>query len=267
MRRSSIRPRGAAALLAALAAAVAPSLPAAAQSIGIDWGNQEAGAPGGTVGALAPSTTAGVVAQSNWNSFVVASQSTPQSLVNNSGAATGAAVTWSSNNTWANGISQTPGNFQMMAGYLDTSDSSVTTVSVTGIPFAAYDVYVYADGDATGGRAGLYNIGGADNGSGGFTGGITQTIRDEGTFSGSFVQAVAGNSFTGNYVVFSGLSGASLTLRARADVGGTRGPLNGIQIVAASTTAVPEAGTLAFAAVPALLGAVAVSRRRRRRAG
>ena len=45
----------------------------------------------------------------------------------------------------------------LMKGYLDTNDTSSTTVSIADLPpqWLEYDVYVYFDGDSNAGRAAL----------------------------------------------------------------------------------------------------------------
>ena len=113
-----------------------------------------------------------------------------------------------------------------MRGYLDTTDTSVTTVTVAGLPNAAYDVYVYADGDnGTSARTGAYRISGA---------GITATtinLTDAANtnFNATFTQAT--NS-TGNYVKFSIVaSGFTLTATPGAATGNKRAPVNAVQIV------------------------------------
>ena len=116
-----------------------------------------------------------------------------------------------------------------MKGYLDTSNTSVTTVTVAGLPSGAYDVYVYADGDNREyTRTAVYRISGT---------GITATtvnLTDLANthFSGTFAQA-AGTS--GNYVKFS-INADGFTLTATPDTGSNatlRAPVNAIQIVRA----------------------------------
>ena len=114
-----------------------------------------------------------------------------------------------------------------MKGYLDTSTTSVTTVTVSGLPSAAYDVYVYADGDNREfARTAAYQISGV-----GITATtVTRPIPLGANFDTAFVQAA--NSI-GNYMRFS-ITGSGFTLTATPGVGGNatrRAPINGIQIV------------------------------------
>jgi hypothetical protein len=179
--------------------------------------------------AMSAAESAGVVAKANWNNATGATRSTPLALVGETGAASGASVTWTSNNVWSTPITDQAGNRRVMKGYLDTSSSSVTTVTVAGLAAGTYDVYVYADGDngaAT--RTGGYGISGA---------GITTTtinLTDPGgtNFNATFTPA---NNSNGNYVKFTVTptgGGFSLTASPGTASDGTRrAPLNAIQIV------------------------------------
>lgn len=171
--------------------------------------------------AMQPSEVAGVVPAANWNNAPDAS-GTLLNLMDNLGGATGISVQWNSNNVWGIGLSDAPGNVRMMNGYLDSTDTSTTSVTVSGIPpwlvQNGYDVYVYTDGGGIE-RTGDYTIG-------------NQTIqaRDHTNFNGTFTEAMFS---VGNYVVFPELYQSSFTMSARANPnGGFRAPVNAIQIVA-----------------------------------
>jgi hypothetical protein len=195
----------------------APPPPAA--PIGIDFS--------GNATAMAPGETAGVFAQANWNAAAGAVRSSPLALADAAGAATGASVTWSANGTWATPISDTPGNLRLMRGYLDTSSTSVTTVTVSGLRSGAYDVYVYADGDNREyTRSAIYRLtapGGA---------GVDVTLTDPANtnFQGAFAEAQGG---AGNYVRFT-IAADGFTVAAMPSTGSNttrRAPINAIQIV------------------------------------
>ena len=119
---------------------VATGPPAAEGAIGINF----VGNDGASMGAA---ESAGVVAKANWNNATGASRSTPLALTNETGAVTGATVTWSSDNLWSTPVADQAGSRRMMKGYLDNGSSGAITVTVAGLPAGAYDVYVYADGD------------------------------------------------------------------------------------------------------------------------
>lgn len=199
-----------------------------ARSIGIDF------AGNGTT-AMSATENAGVVIADGWNNAAGATRSTPLALVDDAGAATGATVVWTADNVWNTPIADQAGNNRMMRGYLDTATGGSTTVTVAGLPTAAYDVYVYFDGDnGSGSRTGAYRISGA-----GIT---TTTINGTDTantnFTSAFTQA---NNSAGNFVKFT-ITAGGFTLTATpgaASDGKPRAPVNGIQIVSAGASEPP----------------------------
>jgi len=181
---------------------------------------------------------AGVVPQINWNNLN-GNTGGPSALIDSDGAATSASVTWSgSPNSWTTGNGSSTADHIMMNGYLDTSGSSTTSVSVSDVPFSEYDVYLYFDGDASG-RSGAYTVNGntkvgTDNGN------------PSGNFTGTFLEDVGGGA-GGNYLLFSGLSDAMLDISATpgGGFGDFRAPVNGFQIVN-TATAIPEPTSIAI---------------------
>jgi hypothetical protein len=262
---------------AALVVLVAVCSAAHAQSIGIDW---YGGNGTGDQTQMAPGDVAGVVPAGNWNSFLGTSGTQPLNL--STGAASGASITWGgSPNDWDQNINETlSANHKMMLGYLDTNDTSITTLTVSGLPASftgpGYSVYLYYDGDnGTQARAGRYAINGisqwgqdaaSTNFGGTFIQGQTATDPAPG-MSGAQLDNQAAAVATvpvGNYMVFSGLTGSSFTLDVQASVsaGGTnRASLNGMQIVA-----VPEPSTVVLLVLGALGGVGIVARRCLRKA-
>jgi hypothetical protein len=125
----------------------------------------------------------------------------------------------------------------MMKGYLDTTDTSATTVTVSGLPpgytSGGYDVYLYADGgnNSASGKQGQYTIGGTT---------IALTDRPAADFNGTFKLA---NNGTGNGIVFTKRTDPSFTLTAKANPQekGGRAPLNGLQLVGNVAGAPPMA--------------------------
>ena len=176
---------------------------------------------------------AGVVAQSNWNNASGATRSTALALRDETGATTGASITWAANNTWMLPTTDQAGNARMMKGYLDTTSTSTTRITVAGLSARAYDVYVYADGANTGySRTAAYTISGA----GTTTTTIKLTDAANTNFSTTFMRA---NNTNGNYVKFS-INASGFTLTAVPVSGSNanlRAPVNGIQIVPTVTAA------------------------------
>jgi beta-glucanase (GH16 family) len=218
-------------------------------SLGLTVTAPPAGAPAGTISvnfvgsgtAMATTESAGVMAATSWNNATGAAQSTPLSLVNQVGAATGATLTWTSSSTASLPVTDQPGSRRMMRGYLNTTSRSVTTVTVAGLPVAAYDVYLYADGDnGTDARTASYAI----SGSGITTQSITLIDASNANFNSTFTQA---QNSSGNYVKFS-VNAGGFTITATPIAGGTkRAPVNGLQIVPTA----PAALDFAIAATPA----------------
>jgi hypothetical protein len=178
---------------------------------------------------MASTETAGVVAKSNWNQASGANNSSPLALVDETGAATTATITWTADNVWQQSITDSPGNVRMMKGYLDNGNQDTTTVTVTGLSPDpnGYAIYVYADGSTSGTNTGTYRISGT---------GITSTslnLTYTSNFTGSFTQATA-SSPNGNYLILtiSNVSGFTLSaIPSAASSGYKRAPLNGMQIV------------------------------------
>ncbi|MEN3338149.1 MAG: hypothetical protein V7647_1825 [Acidobacteriota bacterium] len=212
---------------------------AAPATVTIGSGSAAVGAIGinfvGTATAMGTAETAGVVSQSHWNNAAGAAHSTPLPLVDAAGSATGGSVTWSGASVWATPISDVAGNSRLMKGYLDTTSTSATTVTVSGLQARAYDVYVYGDGDNHSyTRSAAYTISGA-----GITSSTTiMTDVASANFASTFTRA---SNSAGNYVKFTiAASGFTITATPTApDTGTRRAPVNGIQIVPATAVARP----------------------------
>lgn len=193
------------------------------------------------------SGAAGLFGTANWNNVDGASGSA-SALIDDLGAVTPVVVEWASNNTWAstgrseeNNTAAPGGDRNLMTGFLDTSDVSVTTVTISGLgsEFTAngYEVILYVNGGVIG-RGGSHTIGAE-----------TQDIVDSAPFDGTYVLGE-------NYLVFEGLMGDSFTISSTPTTPELfRAPLNGIEI-----NAIPEPATLMLLG----LGGVAMLRRKRK---
>lgn len=209
--------------------------PSAQTAISVNF--QGGGANNGTPSLMTAGECAGWVILSNWNNAGSSSTSGSQgALIQNDGLTTTASVTWSCNNLWSTAISDAPGDYRMMKGYLDSAGTSVSTVSISGLPanYSAngYSVYVYFDGDNSADRTAYYTIGNTT---------ITATDAAGVNYAGKYVLA---NNSAGNCVVFNNLSGGGFTLSATgnaADGTSARAPINGIQVVALMAAAVTNA--------------------------
>ena len=183
----------------------------------------------------------GFLARSNWNNAVSEDPTHSRkegwvqlnTLIDDTGADTGAKISWTSNLAFVVPIADSPGDFRMMRGYLDTSNTTSTNVSVYDLPESfttnGYDVYVYFDGDnGMESRTAHYRNGPTI---------VSGTDAAGVNFSGDFAQAIGGSA--GNYVVIPGLIEDRFTVEAIPDttpVGTKRAPVNSIQIVAHGAT-------------------------------
>jgi hypothetical protein len=182
---------------------------------------------------MAAGDRAGVVPQTHWNNAAGARSSTPLALVDNTGTLRTATVSWTASGVWMTSIVDQPGNPRLMKGYLDNSNTSVTRVTVAGLPTADYEVYVYCDGDNKAyKRTATHKI----SGTGITTTSVTATDPPNTNFSGTFIRAVAGSS--GNYVKFR-IKANGFTITATPGTStdtNLRAPVNAIQIVNANVT-------------------------------
>jgi Bacterial TSP3 repeat len=115
---------------------------------------------------LGPAENAGSArtSQVNWNysdnsvNGTTANVASPSLgvLVNDTGTATGIAVTWASANTWNTNNGITTPHSKLFNGYIDNSGTVAAKVDFTGIPYASYSVVVYFGSDGNG-RTGKMN--------------------------------------------------------------------------------------------------------------
>lgn len=192
-----------------------------AASIGINFGAGRANA------ALVTTDLAGAVAQGNWNNAEGASGML--ALVDSSGAASGASISWATDEQWSIGGPGADANGTLLNGWVSENGGDPSALDITGIPYAVYDLYVYMNHDRAtedteiNGPFGTFLLHENDTD---ITAAVT-LVQQTATAQGDISQL-------GNYAVFSGLSGADLNLTL--GVGGfagsnTRAPINGLQIV------------------------------------
>ena len=193
-------------------------------SISLDFGNYQ-------VTSMDVTETAGVIPRPNWND-AYGNTGFLANLLNQDGVVTTAAASWTSAGIYYTNIGDTAGDFRMMKGYQDSSNTVPVQVKVSGIPFESYDVYVYFDGaNGTASREANYRLQAAcAAGSAPIITGLDAAGVD---FSGAYTQASGGSA--GNYIVFPHCTGDSFILLAVH--GGSsdsqyRAPVNGIQIIA-----------------------------------
>jgi hypothetical protein len=239
----------AAALIAGFVVLVAAGISSHAAGIGINFtGGGNASSP---AISLLPTDVAGVVPQSNFNN-ISGGSGAALALVNNSGAATPATLTFTSSGTYSSigepGIAPAGGDEKLNTGFVYGNGS----FTVAAVPFARYDVYVYMLNDAPG-RIETTSLTAGGPAQTFF--GAAATPNDAGhvdqnaATSYVYTQTVSTNSAAatpnGDYVLFAGLTAPSFTF---TDTAPGNGYLNGFQVV----ENLPEPGALGVCAVTGL---------------
>lgn len=256
--------------LSAFAAAMFVGAGLSAQEISVNL------TPGGTAFGTTPTTLtsselAGApgVRTDNWNNITSADFG-GVSLMDNSGSTVSGltlTVTGPNPNTRNNVGSASQNDYTVFNTVID--DSGTASISLSGIPYASYDLYFYIFPDVASSspRGGHITIGSTTYYvNGGYTsGGNAISIPD--TSGNGYVLSTATTlvdsaAAPGNYVEFTGLSGSSMTASLIADNFGDGVPrlkVGGFQIVA-----VPEPSAFAVAGM-GMLGLVGMLNRRPRK--
>jgi hypothetical protein len=217
--------------------------------IGLNFGTDQ---PAST---LAATDVAGAedAAQANWNNLAGQAGSTNSIVAQVDGTTpetTTTSVVWASNNTWAStGIGEennefTGANRTLMTAYLDTTDNSTTTVTITNLPAAltgeGYDVYVYTLGGVPN-KGGAYRILDAASGATLQDYVRVQPPADPTAHVEAPTADPSSTNNIGTYVVFTGLSASAITVEATTANGqgfgssAFRAPINAIQLVSPSS--------------------------------
>lgn len=189
--------------------------------------------PDATDDAVPVCDMAGVVPQRSWNNLTTGGTG---SGVNLGGTVT---ASWSTPGGGTHGfgaLGTAPADYALVQGYLDTGDTSTTTLTVSGLKFPLFDVIVYSVGDnGSATRVGKYTLSGPAIST------ISKFVRDDGgasDFDGIYTEADStsggAGAPSGNYCRFRNVRGSSFTIAAKGDYASDahpRAPLNAIQIV------------------------------------
>ncbi|TWT36594.1 PEP-CTERM motif protein [Posidoniimonas corsicana] len=223
-----------------------------AQSVGVNFGADDAGTTGAA--ALSAVETAGVVPQANWNNAEGGSGAITDA-VDSSGAATTLDVEWASEESWSGaGAAPVVPDGVLMNGWISENgaDSEPSTISISEIPYDKYNLILYVGHDRGDEDTSFTETGGA------FTDFLTLESIDATSIVGDpfvFTEITASGGI-GTHFVTRGLTQSSLGIEF-AVANGERAPVTGFQIVA-----IPEPGALCLA----ILGGLGVfaSRSKRR---
>ncbi|TWT72841.1 PEP-CTERM motif protein [Posidoniimonas polymericola] len=199
-----------------------------AQSIGVTFGADDAGSTGGN-SALAPAEVAGVIPQANWNN-AEGTTATITDAVDSAGAASTLDVTWVAEESWS-GVGGTPAtpNGKLLNGWIseNLTDAAPSTVTISQIPYAQYDMIFYLAHDR--GGAGENTIFGE-------AGGAFADFNARENVTGTTVaadpfqfDAVPFSGGTGNFFVATGLTNSSLSIEFGS--ANDRAPFSGFQVV------------------------------------
>src|ERR1700744_67137 len=188
---------------------------------------------------------AGIVLSPNWNDtyLIDGNSGAPENnLMDNTGTATSLSASFTDNSQFGYAIQfSDPGldadssnNKRLLNGYLNNGGGGSVTISLAGIPYLQYDLYVYFSSD-TAGRTGTVGVGGTT---------YDFTTMGPSEISGANALFTQTTDTTGvnpgaDYAIFSGLAGGSQTITTTIP---SYGGIAGFQIVA-----VPEPGPLALA--------------------
>ena len=226
-------------LVLAVAISLASTLSSAdAQIISFNFEGRDAAGEDDAPNLLDPADSAGLEPAINWNNLS-GPTGEAEDIVDVTGEVTSIEVEWLAAGVWSRESNNsaaarlgpgTPDGF-MFNGYLDTTgNNGNTSISVSGVPFATYDVIVYIDGGNTGSNRPMrvnINPGGfGDNPE------LDVFNNDNANFTDTFVAATAtaGPGTAGaNFAIFSGLTLPSFDIFAEAET--FRAAINGFQVV------------------------------------
>ncbi len=190
--------------------------------------------------SVAATDNAGVVSVANWNNFAGAAMT---GLVDANGDATTATFSQSAASAWYTTdiafIDDAAGNNAMMTGHVYVAPNASFTSTMTNIPYAEYDVYVYYNGAQITNRTEFMTISG------------TTLAAYEGTTNNDTHFVLSDGVADANYVVFEGLTSSDFDLTV---TGTWYSYISGVQVAA-----VPEPATICLLA----MGSLGLLRRKR----
>lgn len=150
-------------------------------------------------------------------------------LVNGSGGATGASITWSSANTWSNASGTASEDARIVVGYLDDGGAGVN-VTISNIPYAKYNVYgIIGSDQGAEYSTGNFNV----NGAWALGGANTTTAPAYGSWGAAgstWTRIIPSTGQRGNYWRINGVTGSTCTIQGVPRAGSNRSSLSAIII-------------------------------------
>jgi hypothetical protein len=213
-------------------------------------------------GGVSGSNVAGLVPVSNWNNSWPSNPTTD--LIDDSGAATTLDIAIASFNTWSVTGShpgqdvETTYNKELLNGYLNAGPAgwnppiTYSQVAMSEIPYSSYDIIVYFSSDVAG-REGVVTDGSTTYS---FSTVGPASVSGANAFFAPTTDTSLSYQTAANYAVFSGLSGASQTIKVQMLENDGWAGIAGFQVVA-----VPEPTSLCLLCMTSLF-AVTFQRRR-----
>jgi hypothetical protein len=179
--------------------------------------------------SLVPTDFAGVIPSGNYNNIASANTSIPISLFDDSAIATPITLTISGavgpySTISGAGINPQGADEKLNTGFL----AGNSTLTLTGIPYASYDIYVYALNDNES-RVQATTVGGMTfyHDSPNAASRVDQNISTDYIYTRVTSTNSSAQTVNANYVLFTGLSGSSQTISVNATGNGF---INGFQI-------------------------------------
>lgn len=162
-----------------------------------------------------------VVPASKWNNYAGKDSTAQQNALNDTGAASGAMVTWSSANSWGYTTGVTT---DLLKGYLDDGGDNGARVNISSISYFTYDLYIYQQSDSSAQSFTAPSVNGVQytaNGTG-------PAVAGAGTWGAT--QATSPILGT-NVLQIQGLSLSDLAIQSKGANSAPRGGIAGLQLV------------------------------------
>lgn len=172
---------------------------------------------------LSGEVNTGIVAvpASKWNNYAGKDSTAQQNALNDTGAASGAMVTWSSANSWGYTTGVTT---DLLKGYLDDGGDNGARVNISSISYFTYDLYIYQQSDSSAQSFTAPSVNGVQY----TANGTNPAVAGAGTWGATqAISPILGS----NVLQIKGLSLSALAIQSKGSSGAPRGGIAGLQLV------------------------------------